>query len=122
MMKNLLIIPPDCPDNPKEIIDLARAIKENFPDCYISILVTLKNYDFYYNSSYFEGLVIEPKFWLGKLVLPDDEQFQAVLIFKKNLLWYLVSLRSRVRHKIVVYGDFSFENTDKIIAKLRQVY
>ena len=121
-MKNLLIIPPDSPDNPKEIIDLARVIKEKFPDCYISILVTLKNYDFYYNSSYFEGLVIEPKFWLGKLVLPDDEQFQAVLIFKKNLLWYLVSLRSRVRHKIVVYGDFSFENIDKIIAKLTQVY
>lgn len=120
-MKNLIIIPPDCPENQSKMVDLARTIKENFPECYISILVTLKNYDFYYNSNFFEGLVIEPKFWLGKLVLPDDEQFQAVLIFKKNLLWYLVSLRSRVRHKVVVYGDFCFENMDNIIAKLRHV-
>lgn len=117
-MKNILIIPPDNLNNPDEIISLGRSVKEKYPECYISILVTLKSYDFYYNSSFFDGLVIEPKFWLGKMVLPDDEQFQAVLIFKTSLLWYLVSLRSRVRHKIVFYGKFCFENIDKIVSRV----
>ncbi|MGD9579922.1 MAG: hypothetical protein AB7V50_00985 [Vampirovibrionia bacterium] len=118
MIDNILIIPPDNLVNSDKIIELAQLIKAKHPETYISIIVTLNSYDFYYNSSLFDGLVIEPKFWLGKMVLPDYEQFNAVLIFKKSLLTYLMSLRARIRNKYVVYRDLELLNMNSVVSNL----
>lgn len=120
-MLNILIIPVKKPDCSQEIINFAREIKDKFPDCSISVIVNIKNYDFYYTSNSIDGLIVEPDNSLKRFKLIMKDYYDLVLYPESNLLWRCAVVNSKPKKKLGVSAAILLDKHVDIVNMLSEL-
>lgn len=120
-MINILIIPSEKGNSNTFSLKIADIIKQNLTEVYVSTLVSVNDYDNYYESGLIDGFIIKPTFLIDKLFLFDENHFDLAIIEGRNFIWKFACKNAKIKTILDKINSEKAESASLLKGQLEQL-